>query len=495
MSSKLFDNADWTEASLQEIWQVIKDIAVNEFKLDFYDPYFEVVTFEEMLQIYSTSFPIMYNHWSFGKSYEELYKKYKNNRTSIAYEVIFNTSPALCYLLENNTSVMQALVMAHAAVGHSAFFKMNTFMRENTNAVTIIPFMKNMRRFVSECESKYGFKRVEQILDACISLSAYGIDRAEKPVYTNKQKESKKLKRLQEQEKDFDLLVEKLRPEEDQDKKEEKVERHEENLLKFVAKYSPGLKIWERELINMFCKVEQYFYPQRLTKTMNEGFASFWHYQLMTRLSELGYLKEGDFLEFLHSHTGVLCQHGMEHKYYRGMNPYKMGIEVFNEIKRICKDPTEEDKQYFPSLIGKNWVDEVNYAAANFRDASFIQQYLSPKLVRDFKFVNINADSTKEYNEVDACHDTEDFKKIRKLLESHYDYYSMLPYISVEGASLKGNRTLYLNIVEKRNRQVEEESLGTSLLLLKTLWPYPIRFTYTTFNGEQFKSDLKDFEG
>jgi len=486
--SKLFDNADWTESSLQEIWQVIKDIAINEFKLDFYDPYFEVVTFEEMLQIYSTSFPVMYNHWSFGKNYEDLYRQYKNNRTSIAYEVIFNTSPALCYLLENNSSVMQALVMAHAAVGHSAFFKMNAFLRENTNAKTIIPFMKNMRTFVQDCEVKYGADRVEKILDACISLSAYSIDRAEKPVYTNKQKEAKRIKRLDAKEQDFDILVEGMK---DPDTKIEKKERvNEENLLKFVAKYSPGLKPWERDLINMFCKVEQYFYPQRLTKTMNEGFASFWHYELMTRLSELGYLKGGDFMEFLHSHTGVLCQHGMEHKYYRGLNPYKMGYELYAEIKRICLNPTEEDKKYFPQLIGKNWIDEVNYAAINFRDASFIQQYLSPKIVRDFKLLKFNSDSRNDYVEVTATHDTEDFKEIRAGLEAHYDYYSRLPYITIEGASLKGNRTLYINVIEKRPKEVDEESLYYSLCLLKKLWPYPLNIKYTSYNKEQIQTTL-----
>lgn len=487
--SKLFDNAEWNEESLKDIWKVIKEIAVNEFKLDFYEPYFEVVTFEEMLQIYTTGFPVMYNHWEFGRNYEELYKKYRNHQTSIAYEVIFNTSPALCYLLETNSSVMQALVMAHAAVGHSAFFKMNSFIRENTNAKTILPFLKNMRNFVEECESKYGAERVETILDTCKAFWAYSIDRAEKPLYTNKQKERKRLNKLEAEQKDFDILVEDLKVSEDVPLKPKSREEHE-NILKFVAKYSPALKIWERELINMFCKVEQYFYPQRLTKTMNEGFASFWHYQLMNRLSELGYLKAGDFLEFIHSHTGVLCQHGMEHKHYNGINPYKMGFELFSEIKRICLDPTEEDKLHFPQLIGKNWVDEVNYAAINFRDSSFIQQYLSPKLVKEFGIVKFNSNSDNNYVEVKATADDEDFSEIRMGLANHYDYYSQIPYMTVEGASLKGNRTLFLNIIEKKDREVDDKSIYQSLTLLKKVWPYLINVKYTSFDGEQVKVTL-----
>lgn len=480
---KLFDNPDWTEASLQDIWAVIKDIAINEFKLDFYEPYFEVVTFEDMLHIYTTSFPVMYNHWSFGKNYEELYRQYKNNQTSIAYEVIFNTNPALCYLLENNSSVMQALVMAHAAVGHSAFFKMNSFIRENTNANTILPYLKNMRTYVQECEAKYGVERVEKILDVCASMALYSVDRAEKPVYTSKQIQEKKNRRDEALEKDFNILVEDLntRDAEDSIPKER---AQEENILKFIAKYSPSLKTWERDLINMFCKVEQYFYPQRLTKMMNEGFASFWHYQLMNRLSELGHLKEGDYLEFMHSHTSVLCQHGMEDKHYSGtLNPYKIGFEMFSEIKRICENPTEEDREYFPQLIGKNWIDEVNYAAINFRDPSFVLQYLSPKLVRDFKFLTLKSKSEDDYVEITATHDTEDFKAVRSTLEAHYDFYTRLPYITVEGAALKSSRALFINVTERKNREVDGDSLAQTLDLLKTIWPYPIKVKYTNFFG------------
>jgi spore cortex formation protein SpoVR/YcgB (stage V sporulation) len=489
MKYKLFDNPDWTEESLKEIWKVIKDIAINEFKLDFYEPYFEIVTFEEMLHIYTTGFPVMYNHWEFGRSYEDLYRQYKNNRMSIAYEVIFNTDPALCYLLETNSSVMQALVMSHAAIGHSAFFKMNSFIRENTNAKNILCFLKNMRKFVEECESKYGIQRVEEILDVCKSFSNYSIDRAEKPIYTTKQKEQQKLKRLESKEKDFDILVEDFKDLNIKDSKK-MYRENEENILKFISKFSPSLKLWERELINMFCKVEQYFYPQRLTKTMNEGFASFWHYEIMNRLVELDYLKPGDFIEFLHSHTGVTNQPGMEEAGYRGFNPYKMGFELFSEIKRICQNPTKEDELTHPQLIGKNWIEEVNYAAINFRDSSFIQQYLTPKLVRDFKLLKVNSRDENSYIEITGTHEDEDFKEIRKAVEGSYNYFGLIPYITIQGASLKGTRTLFVNVVEKYNRQVDVESLSRSLDMLKKLWPFPICMKYRSFFGKEYVANL-----
>ncbi len=485
-----FSNADWTEKSLGDMWEVINKIAKEEFKLDFYDPYFEVVTFEEMLQIYTTSFPVMFNHWSFGKDYEELYKQYKYNRASIAYEVIFNTNPALCYLLETNSSTMQALVMAHAACGHSAFFKHNSFIRENTNSGTIIVFMKNMRNYVQECEAKYGAKRVEEILDVCRALQLYAIDRAETIEISKTAREKKKIKRLEEQEKDFDLKVGELSSPTEAIGEAKVFRIKEENILKFIAKYSPSLKPWERELIFMYCKVQQYFYPQIFTKLMNEGYASFWHYQIMNRLYELGHINEGAVLEFLQSHTSVLCQHDHDSKSYRGLNPYKLGFEVFNEIKRICENPTAEDKFLFPDLIGKNWVDEVHFAAANFKDESFILQYLSPKLVRELKLFKYEDDSTKPFYEIKAVHSDEDFKEIRKELSNHYNLFNHLPFVYIEGADLKRSRALYLVCKQIKDADVKEESFAKTCHLLKKIWPYPIKIKYIPLHGDPIKMEL-----
>ncbi len=490
MCNNPFRLPDWTNESLKQTWEIIEKIGRDEFKLDFYSPYFEVVTFEEMLQIYTTSFPIMYDHWSFGMEYENLYRQYKNNRMSIAYEVIFNTNPALCYLLDTNSPVMQGLVLAHASCGHSAFFKMNTFMRENTNAKLIISFMKNMREFVADCETKYGHKRVEQILDVCKSLSLYAIDKADKVELTAKQKEKRRLKRLREEELDFDLLVTEIDGSSSTESPQVVDKPLQENILKFIAKYSPTLKQWERELILMFCKTEQYFYPQRLTKMINEGFASFWHYNIMQRLSELGYLNDGDMLEFLHSHTSVLCQRDHDHPGYSGVNPYKLGYEIFNEIKRICTNPTEEDKKYFPDLVGKNWIDEVNFAATNFRDTSFILQYLSPKLVRDFKLLKVEDNSSEDFYKIKATHGDEDFREIRASLAEQYNLYSNIPDIRVEGAALKGSRALFLTIKEGKDQRVEAQSLKDTLELMKKLWPYKIKCKYQTFDNEILTFEL-----
>ena len=44
------------------------------------------------------------------------------------------------------------------------------------------------------------------------------------------------------------------------------------------------LKPWQREMLRIVRNLAQYFYPQRQTKVMNEGCATFVHYTIMNRL-------------------------------------------------------------------------------------------------------------------------------------------------------------------------------------------------------------------
>ncbi|MBR7784672.1 SpoVR family protein, partial [Undibacterium luofuense] len=48
----------------------------------------------------------------------------------------------------------------------------------------------------------------------------------------------------------------------------------QENLLYFIEKYAPLLEPWQREIVRIIRKISQYFYPQRQTQVMNEGWAT-----------------------------------------------------------------------------------------------------------------------------------------------------------------------------------------------------------------------------
>ncbi len=78
--------------------------------------------------------------------------------------------------MEENTITMQALVMAHACYGHNSFFKNNYLFRSWTDASSIVDYLIFARKYITECEERYGVDEVERLLDSCHALMNYGVD-------------------------------------------------------------------------------------------------------------------------------------------------------------------------------------------------------------------------------------------------------------------------------------------------------------------------------
>ena len=142
MSKKLlFTGSEWDIALIEKMWKTIEGVA-RKMGFDPYKPQIEIITSEQMLDCYSSvAMPVMYNHWSFGKTFIQNERQYNKGMQGLAYEVVINTNPCIAYLMENNTATMQALVLAHASIGHSHFFKNNYLFKKWTDADTIVDYL------------------------------------------------------------------------------------------------------------------------------------------------------------------------------------------------------------------------------------------------------------------------------------------------------------------------------------------------------------------
>ncbi len=83
-------------------------------------------------------------------------------------------------------------------------------------------------------------------------------------------------------------------------------------------------------------KVSQYFYPQKQTQVMNEGWATFWHYTILNHLYDEGKVTERFGAGVLHSHTNVVFQPPYNSPWYSGPTPMRSAL-LFRDIKRICR--------------------------------------------------------------------------------------------------------------------------------------------------------------
>ena len=174
----LYRGTDWDFGTLRKSYDAIERIAVEELGLDCYPNRIEVITSEQMLDVYTAhGMPLTYRHWSYGKRFLQHESNYRRGYSSLAYEVVINSNPCISYLMEENTATMQALVIAHAAFGHNHFFRNNHLFRQWTEASAILDYLGFARNYIAACEERHGVAAVERVLDAAHSLSRHGVHR------------------------------------------------------------------------------------------------------------------------------------------------------------------------------------------------------------------------------------------------------------------------------------------------------------------------------
>jgi len=483
----LFEEAEWDFTILDRTYKAIESIALDDLKLDVYPNQVEVISSEQMLDAYSSlAMPLMYNHWSFGKLFAREEALYRLGYSALAYEIVINSSPCISYLLEENSMTMQALVMAHAAFGHNHFFKNNYLFRQWTNAEGILDYLAFAKGYVSACEDRYGRDEVEAILDSAHALMDQGVFRYSRPPRPSRERvmEKHRKRRKYEEEAYSELwrtLPAGIEPPsaptipDPEDESGDDMKLPEENLLYFLEKHSPVLRAWQRETLRIVRTLAQYFYPQKQTKVMNEGCATFVHHTIMNILYDRGLITEGSLLEFLHSHTSVVYQPEFDDRRYNGLNPYALGYGMMADIRRICEHPTAEDRDWFPSFAGSgDFMTVLRDAWANYRDESFIEQFLSPKVIRDLRLFELHDEAEAGTYKVAAIHNENGYRAVRAALARQYDVGTAEANIQVASADLKSDRKLVLQHRMHRGVPLQEQTKNLVLAHVERLWGHEV---------------------
>jgi spore cortex formation protein SpoVR/YcgB (stage V sporulation) len=485
-------SSEWTFETIEKYNTEIARIAHEKFKLDTYPNQIEMIRSDQMMDAYaSVGMPVFYNHWSYGKHFVNVEQNYSRGRMGLAYEIVINSNPCIAYLMEENTMTMQALVIAHACYGHNSFFKGNYLFRSWTDAEAIIDYLVFARNFISECEERHGTEEVEALLDSCHALMNYGVDRYHRPSPISAEAE----RQLQKEREDYiqQHLNDLWRTLPNQKVKEEEVGQAkfppdpQENILYFFEKNSPSLRSWQREIVRIVRKVAQYFYPQRQTQVMNEGWATFWHYTILNEMYDEGLVNDGFMMEFLTSHSNVVMQPEFDSPYYSGINPYALGFAMMRDIRRICENPDEEDKRWFPDIAGSDWLKTLDYVMRNFRDESFVLQFMSPKIMRDFHFFALQDDDRNSAIDVTAIHNDEGYRLLRETLSQQYNLSNNEPDIQVESVNLRGDRSLTLHH-HMHDRKPLNNDCYEMLRHIHRLWGYDVHLHSVEPDGRRVRS-------
>jgi len=274
--------------------------------LDFFDVVFEMVDPAQVnaLAAYG-GFPVRYPSWRFGMEFERMEKGRQWGLSKI-YELVINNDPTYAYLVRSNSMMEQKLVMAHV-FGHADFFRHNCWFQATDRKMLdrMAHHGSRVRRFVDA----YGQDTVDQFLDQAISL-----DNLIDPFLPSRELARLEQGGAQSASTTEDGLFSSL-----------EVRRASGSsclptydVLGHFAENAP-LEPWQRELLRLVRAEAYYFVPQRMTKIMNEGWASFWHSRMLTH----GLLETGEIVDFADCHSGATAAVPGQ------LNPYKLGIELY----------------------------------------------------------------------------------------------------------------------------------------------------------------------
>lgn len=478
------------EAERRKICQIAKNCG-----LDFFETIFELINYDQISQIASYGgFPVRYPHWKFGMEYEQLSKSYEYGLSKI-YEMVINTDPCYAYLMEGNSMMDQKLVMAHV-YGHCDFFKNNIWFSKTNRKM--MDEMANHATRIRRYIDRHGYEAVEKFIDTCLSLENL-IDRHS--ILNGPQKFYETKPAIENT--DYLFKVEKsymknyINPPSyvAEQQKIQSDKKHLQNkfpadsvrdVLSFLIYYAP-LEDWQQDILTIIRDESYYFAPQGMTKTLNEGWASYWHSHMMTR----HILNDSEIIDFADHHSGTtFMQMG-------GYNPYKVGIELFRDIEDRwnkgrfgrewdeCDDVRERKNWNKNTKLGKEKIFEIRKI---YNDVTFIDEFLTEDFcVRNKMFVyKLN----KEKNKFEV--DTKDFKAIKAQLLFQLANFGQ-PIIKIENANFENRGELLLQHVHE-GLDLQPNYMDATMQNLYKLWKRPVNMITIMDNEAQlFRFDGQEY--
>ncbi|MCR2821105.1 SpoVR family protein [Lederbergia panacisoli] len=377
------------EYAISEITEIASGMG-----LDFFPMRYEICPADIIYTFGAYGMPTRFSHWSFGKQFFKMKLHYDFGLSKI-YELVINSNPCYAFLLDSNSLIQNKLIVAHV-LAHCDFFKNNVRFR-NTKRDMVESMAATAER-VRQYEIEYGKHEVESFLDAVLAIEEHIDPSLLRPAldwsFDDEDEWEEEITPISE----FDDLWS-LDERKEKKRKRKKIKKQfppkpEKDIMLFIEQYSRELTDWQRDIMTMIREEMLYFWPQLETKIMNEGWASYWHQRILREME----LSSDESIEFAKLNAGVVQPSRTN------INPYYLGLKIFEDIEERWNNPDEElKKEGVEPNSGREKIFEVREIES---DISFLRNYLSKELVlredmylfqkqgRDYKIID------KEWTEI-----------------------------------------------------------------------------------------------
>lgn len=317
-----------------------------------------IVTNQDMLELSPKGMiPTLYDFWVHDlqtvKAKKE-YELYPHN----PFETVINTRPAISYYNDNNPDWLNVMIFYHV-LGHIDFFQNNGYFRHTWND-DFAGVALSDKRLINSLRAQHG-RWVDYVIEfarALDNLTGYYQELSELNIPRNHS--------LNRVDYFFDVFLQKIQKVSDPEflreldvynriRREQKAqsksmfvaeiksrypefESHYEkyrleyrpkdkDVLEYLINRSPFLNQDENEWMKSVLQVVRgaalYFEPQRRTKIINEGWASYWHNELFLRDERI----EGHESEYARMNALVTSVPKV------GLNPYAVGVRLFEHVR------------------------------------------------------------------------------------------------------------------------------------------------------------------
>lgn len=411
------------QKELQYAIEEITEIAVG-FGLDFYPMRYEICPSEIIYTFGAYGMPTRFSHWSFGKQFHKMKLHYDLGLSKI-YELVINSDPCYAFLLDSNSLIQNKLIVAHV-LAHCDFFK-NNVRFQNTKRDMVESMAATAER-IRKYEIQYGKHEVETFLDAVLAIEEHIDPSLMRPKLAWSMEDveyEEEVVALSPYDDLWDLDEKDRKKPEPVKRKKKFPPQPEKDLLLFIESYSRELSDWQRDILTMMREEMLYFWPQLETKIMNEGWASFWHQRILREMD----LTSAEALEFAKLNAGVVQPSRT------GINPYYLGLKIFEDIEDRYNNPTEEMKRRgVQPGSGREKMFEVREIES---DISFLRNYLTKDLVMR-EDMYLFQKQGKDYKIVDKA-----WENVRDQLVS-MRVNGGFPYLTVTDGDYMKNGELYI---------------------------------------------------
>ena len=333
--------AEQLEEPVDEAATLAKKLGLEPYPVNYW-----IVDYEEMNELIAYGgFQERYPHWRWGMQYDRQQKQ-GQFLGGKAFEIVNNDNPAHAFLQISNTLSDQKAVITHVEA-HADFFANNEwfgmFGQDPDAAALLARHADTIREYMQDPEIDRA--EVERWIDHILCLED-NVDQHSQyePISLDEESEDPELADIGDQLDDLNLSEEVrgqvfdeewLADQTDDDDAAAFPAEPESDLLAFLRKHgrqydgdagrATEMTDWQKDILEILRRESYYFAPQKMTKIMNEGWASYWESLMM---ADENFADADEFMTYADHMSKVLGS--------GGLNPYSLGLQLWKFVENTA---------------------------------------------------------------------------------------------------------------------------------------------------------------